>query len=400
LHIYTRKQRWKFFLLAGAIVIGLLTSLYTNDLVQSLETEEKQKIETWAQAQQYLSNTDIDVDAEFMAFCLSIVQKNETIPLITVDDEGRILYVRNVRLYDKEGNRVVDYGPDVKLATKSLNYLDRQLEIMKSQHEPILLDLGDSNQYTYYKDSVILSRIQLYPLVQLAVIFIFIFIAYFAFSTSRKVEQNQVWVGMSKETAHQLGTPISSLMAWIELLKMRETDQKMLAEVEKDVNRLETIADRFSKIGSAPVLVPENVLSVLNHAIAYLKNRSSDKVRFTLNFGDLDELYVPLNVALFDWVIENLCKNAIDAMNGVGTIEIAVKDQAQVVYIDITDSGKGLNKSNYKVIFQPGYTTKPRGWGLGLSLVRRIIENYHSGKVFVKSSDIGKGTTFRIVLKK
>jgi len=399
LHIYTRKQRWKFFLLAGAIVIGLLTSLYTNDLVSSLETEEKQKIETWANAYQYLSNTKLDVDLEFMAFCLSIVERNETIPLITVDDDGNVLYVRNVRLFDKEGNRV-EYRTDVELSNKSMHYLEKQLEVMKDQHEPILLDLGDSNQYTYYKDSVILSRIQLYPLVQLAVIFIFIFIAYFAFSTSRKVEQNQVWVGMSKETAHQLGTPISSLMAWIELLKMKETDQKMLGEVEKDVNRLETIADRFSKIGSAPVLVPENVLSALTNAVAYLKNRSSDKVKFNLNFGDLDELYVPLNVALFDWVIENLCKNSIDAMNGVGKIDISVKDQAQVVYIDITDSGKGLNKSSYKVIFQPGYTTKPRGWGLGLTLVKRIIENYHSGKIFVRNSDPGKGTTFRIVLKK
>ena len=399
MHIYTRKQRWKFFLLAGAIVIGLLTSLYTNDLVSSLETEEKQKIETWANAYQYLSNTKLDVDLEFMAFCLSIVERNETIPLITVDDDGNVLYVRNVRLFDKEGNRV-EYRTDVELSNKSMHYLEKQLEVMKDQHEPILLDLGDSNQYTYYKDSVILSRIQLYPLVQLAVIFIFIFIAYFAFSTSRKVEQNQVWVGMSKETAHQLGTPISSLMAWIELLKMKETDQKMLGEVEKDVNRLETIADRFSKIGSAPVLVPENVLSALTNAVAYLKNRSSDKVKFNLNFGDLDELYVPLNVALFDWVIENLCKNSIDAMNGVGKIDISVKDQAQVVYIDITDSGKGLNKSSYKVIFQPGYTTKPRGWGLGLTLVKRIIENYHSGKIFVRNSDPGKGTTFRIVLKK
>ena len=399
MHIYTRKQRWKFFLLAGAIVIGLLTSLYTNNLVRSLETEEKQKIETWANAQQYLSNPNLDQDMEFMAFCLQIVQQNETIPLITVNDQDEILYVRNFRLFDEDGNRV-EFGMSVNLSEKSQKFLEKQLEIMKDKHDPIVLDMGDSSQYTYYKDSVILSRIQLYPLVQLAVIFIFVFIAYFAFSTSRRVEQNQVWVGMSKETAHQLGTPISSLMAWIELLKMRETDQKMLYEVEKDVTRLETIADRFSKIGSAPVLIPDNILSVLTDAVEYLKSRSSDKVRFNLHFSEMDELFVPINVALFDWVIENICKNAIDAMNGVGTIDLAVKDQGQVVYVDITDSGKGLNKSNYKVIFQPGYTTKPRGWGLGLSLVKRIIENYHNGKIFVKSSDIGRGTTFRIVLKK
>jgi len=399
LHIYTRKQRWKVFLLAGAIIIGLLTSLYTNDLVKSLEKEEQQKIETWANAQQYLANTNLDVDEQFLAFCLQIVQQNETIPLITVDDEGKKLYVRNLRLSDKEGKPLTDFNLN-NLSPKSIKYLNRQLEVMKAQHEPIILDMEDSKQYTYYKDSVLLSRIQLYPLVQLAVIFIFIFIAYFAFSTSRRAEQNQVWVGMSKETAHQLGTPISSLLAWIGLLKMKDTDNKMLDEVEKDVNRLETIADRFSKIGSAPVLNPDNILVVLDQAVEYLKSRSSNKVQFNLNYGDLDELFVPLNVSLFDWVIENLCKNAIDAMDGIGTINLSVKDQGQVVYVDIADSGKGISKSSYKVIFQPGYTTKPRGWGLGLSLVKRIIENYHNGKVFVKSSDIGKGTTFRIVLRK
>jgi len=386
-------------LLAGAIIIGLLTSLYTNNLVKSLENEEKQKIETWANAQQYLANTILDQDQAFMAFCLQIVQQNETIPLITVDGNGKMLYVRNIRLIDNEGRPMSDFNIS-KLSNKSLKHLNKQLEVMKSQHDPIVLDLDDSKQYTYYKDSLILSKIQFYPLVQLAIIFIFIFIAYFAFSTSRRAEQNQVWVGMSKETAHQLGTPISSLLAWIEMLKIKKTDNRMLAEVEKDVNRLETIADRFSKIGSAPVLIPGNILQVLNTAVEYLKNRSSNKVHFNLHYGDMDELYVPLNVSLFDWVIENLCKNAIDAMNGVGTIDLTVKDQGQVVYVDITDSGKGLNKSNYKVIFQPGYTTKPRGWGLGLSLVRRIIENYHSGKIFVKNSDLGKGTTFRIVLKK
>ena len=383
MHIYTRKQRWKFFLLAGAIIIGILTSLYTNNLVNSLEIEEKQKIETWANAQRYLSNTNLDQDIQFMAFCLHIIKQNETIPTITIDDDGKVLYVRNLRLVDTNGDVTTDPSLE-SLSNKSLNYLDKQLEVMKGKHDPIILDLEDSKQYTYYKDSIILSRIQFYPLVQLAIIFIFIFIAYFAFSTSRRAEQNQVWVGMSKETAHQLGTPISSLMAWIELLKMRETDQKMLAEVGKDVHRLETIADRSSKIGSAPVLIPDNILLVLNNAVAYLKSRSSNKVQFNLHYGDLDELFVPLNVSLFDWVIENLCKNAIDAMDGIGTIDLSVKDQGQVVYVDIVDSGKGLNKSNYKVIFQPGYTTKPRGWGLGLSLVKRIIENYHNGKIFVQ----------------
>jgi signal transduction histidine kinase len=271
---------------------------------------------------------------------------------------------------------------------------------MKSQHEPIVIDIPDSKQYFYYKDSYILARIQFYPMIQLAIVFLFVFLAYFGFSSTRQAEQNQVWVGMSKETAHQLGTPISSLMAWVELLKMDQAGPEVIREVEKDVKRLETIADRFSKIGSTPVLLPENLLAVLDNSVRYLQNRTSDKVRFELHFGDLDELYVPLSLTLFEWVVENICKNAIDAMDGNGLITLSVRDQNQVVYLDITDSGKGISKSNYKVIFQPGYTTKARGWGLGLSLVKRIVENYHNGKIFVRNSEINRGTTFRIVLKK
>ncbi len=386
--------------MAGALVIGIATTWYTNGMVKKLEGEEQLKIETWAEAQSQLTHVDPEQNGEYFDFLMRIITNNNTIPVITVDHEGTKLTARNLEIFDTL-NQLTDGARNLNnLSLKSQKYLDRQLAKMKAQHDPIEYDVGDSKQYLYYKDSVILTRIQFYPFVQLGIVFIFIILAYFAFSSTRRAEQNQVWVGMSKETAHQLGTPISSLMAWVELLKMEQAGPEVLREVEKDVRRLETIADRFSKIGSAPVLLPENLLSVLDGAVRYLQSRTSEKVRFHLHFGDLDELYVPLNLTLFEWVVENICKNAIDAMNGTGQIDISVRDQNQVVYLDITDTGKGIQKANYQVIFQPGYTTKPRGWGLGLSLVKRIIENYHNGKIFVRNSEINKGTTFRIVLKK
>jgi len=400
LHIYTRKQRWKFLLLAGAMVIGIATTWYTNTMVNKLEREEKLKIETWVDATEQLSNPNAGGESAYDAFLLKIITNNTTIPVIIVDESGNMLIARNLKLFDNK-NQPVDGGRNLNsIGPKSQKYLVRQLAKMKAQHDPIVLNLPGSKQFFYYKDSYILTRIQLYPIIQLAIVFLFIFLAYFGFSSTRQAEQNQVWVGMSKETAHQLGTPISSLMAWVELLKMDQAGPEIIREVEKDVKRLETIADRFSKIGSTPVLLPENLLAILENSVRYLQNRVSDKIRFDLHFGDLDELYVPINLTLFEWVVENICKNAIDAMDGNGSINISVKDQNQVVYLDITDSGKGIQKSNYKVVFQPGYTTKPRGWGLGLSLVKRIIENYHNGKIFVRNSEINRGTTFRIVLKK
>jgi len=400
LHIYTRKQRWKFLLLAGAVIIGIATTWYTNTMVKKLEGEEKLKMETWVAATEQLNNTNLSKETVYFDFLLNIIQNNTTIPVITVDENGNMLIARNLKLYDTLNQPLADGKNLDYISLKSKKYLASQLAKMKAQHAPILIDLPGSKQFLYYKDSYILTRIQLYPIVQMCIIFLFVFMAYFGFSSTRQAEQNQVWVGMSKETAHQLGTPISSLMAWVELLKMEESGPEIIREVEKDVRRLETIADRFSKIGSTPVLLPENLLAVLDNSVRYLQNRTSDKVKFELHFGDLDELYVPLNLTLFEWVVENICKNAIDAMDGSGQINIYVKDQNQVVYLDISDSGKGIQKSNYKVVFQPGYTTKPRGWGLGLSLVKRIIENYHDGKIFVRNSEINRGTTFRIVLKK
>lgn len=399
MQIYTHKQRWKAVLIIAAVLIGVATTWYTNVIVKQLEVEERNKIQIWAKATQFLAADSEGNESQNWSFYTDIISNNETIPVITVDEDGKILNARNLRLFDKQGNPVDGFSLS-SLSEKSQKYLDRQLLLMKDKNEPIVIRLPDENQYLYYKDSVILKRLQFFPVLQLAIIFLFIVVAYFAFSYSRRAEQNQVWVGMSKETAHQLGTPISSLMAWMELMKMKETDHTLLQEVEKDVGRLETIADRFSKIGSAPVLHSENLISVLHGSVEYIKNRSSEKVQFELNTNHTDELYVPLNISLFEWVIENLCKNAIDAMDGRGKIALLVTDQGQVIYVDVTDTGKGIPKSSYKVIFQPGFTTKPRGWGLGLSLVKRIIENYHNGKIFVKNSEPNKGTTFRIVLKK
>ena len=273
---------------------------------------------------------------------------------------------------------------------------------MRRQHEPIeILFANNQKNYIYYRDSDLLIQLRWYPYFQLAIIALFLVVSYLAFSTSRKAEQNQVWVGMAKETAHQLGTPLSSLMAWVEYLKTQlNTDQTHIPEIEKDLNRLNTITERFSKIGSAPALKKENIMEVLTTSVSYIRSRSSSKVEFTINNEQNYEVEAPMNVPLFEWVLENLFKNAIDAMSGDGSITINVLDQQQFVYIDITDTGKGIAKSKFKTVFKPGYTSKSRGWGLGLSLSKRIIEEYHDGHIFVKSSEINLGTTFRIVLKK
>lgn len=269
---------------------------------------------------------------------------------------------------------------------------------MAAANTPLAVELGNGEKnYIFYKDSFLLTQLKYYPFVQFGIIGLFMIIAYTLFSTARKAEQNQVWVGMAKETAHQLGTPLSSLIAWIELLKARGLSEESV-EIEKDVHRLETITERFSKIGSQPVLKKENLIDTLQESMNYMKTRTSKKVMFTL-LGS-KEIYAPISVPLFEWVIENLLRNAVDAMEGTGAINITVSDQVQFAYIDISDTGKGIPKSQYKTIFEPGFTTKKRGWGLGLSLTQRIIENYHDGKIFVKSSELERGTTFRIVLRK
>jgi signal transduction histidine kinase len=382
-NIYTRKQRLKLALLLAAMLIGIGSLMYTNRLVQELSTEEKKKVELWAEATRQVS--DIDSEPGDIGFALSVLTDNTTVPVILTDEFEHIISTRNL---------------DSLQSGDSL-YLQNELSEMKAQHAPIEIRFaGDQRNFIYYKDSIILTRLRYYPYFQLGVIALFLMVSYLAFSSSRKAEENQVWVGMAKETAHQLGTPLSSLMAWIEYLRSKPSPDENLVEIEKDVARLNTITERFSKIGSAPALRKENLTSVLDNAMTYIRTRSSSRIRFSLENQQAYDVEVPLNVPLFEWVVENLFKNAIDAMDGEGAISVRITDQSQFVYVDVSDTGKGIAKSKYKTVFKPGYTSKSRGWGLGLSLSKRIVEEYHGGQIFVRHSEPGKGTTFRIVLRK
>ena len=382
MNIYSKKRTWKFILLISAILIGIISLWYTNTLVKELSEEERKKVELWAEGTKKLINIQ-DPNQDF-SFIVKVITNNETIPVILVDENDSIISARNLDSTKMEKPR----------------YVKRQLEKMKAENKPfeIILSNGHKN-FIYYEHSTLLTKLYYYPFIQIGVIFLFLIVSYLAFSASRKAEQNQVWVGMSKETAHQLGTPISSLMAWVELLKQKETDHTVINEVEKDIERLSNITERFSKIGSLPNLRNENITNVLNQSIEYFKKRTSRQIEFISNFNG-NEFKAPLNPALFQWVIENLFKNAIDAMSGSGKIEVVVSDNIKYIAIDIKDYGKGIQKSKQKAVFQPGYTTKKRGWGLGLSLSKRIIEEYHKGKIFVKQSELGKGSTFRIQLNK
>ena len=384
MNIYTQKQRWKALLLVAALLIGAASLWYTSRLVKQLSDEEKKKIQLWTEATKRFAEVDIKEDIVFLGI---VIANNTTIPVIQTDDKGNIMNSRNLD----------------SLREKDTVYLKEHLETMKSQHEPILIDIKTNNggikQYLYYEDSKLLVKLRYYPYFQLGVIALFLFVSYLAFSTSRKAEQNQVWVGMAKETAHQLGTPLSSLMAWLDFLKAKGIDKEHTQEIEKDIIRLQTITERFSKIGAAPALKKENIRDVMQTSMDYMKSRSSEKIIYTL-VPPANEILVPINVPLFQWVIENVLKNSIDAMGVPGKITVTITDQQQFAYIDIADTGKGISKANYKTIFKPGYTTKNRGWGLGLSLSKRIIEEYHDGQIFVKSSEPGKGTVIRIVLKK
>ncbi len=379
--IYYRKQRWKLYLFLFAAMIGIGSLLYTNRLVKKLSVEEKKKVELWAEATRQLA--DISLTGQDFGFPLHVVQYNTTIPVILADQDENIIEKRNLDSL-KMGN------PD---------YLKRQLQKMKDENQPIEVDLGDGLvNYVYYRNSTLLTELTYYPYIQLGVILLFILVAYLAFSASRKAEQNQVWVGLSKETAHQLGTPTSSLIGWVELLKEKHPDKKLVNELEKDAGRLEQITERFSKIGSKPVLEDENIREVLQDSMDYMKSRTSEKIRIDLETED-EGITAPINKALFQWVVENLCKNAIDAMDGTGSLKISVKSLARQIAIDFDDSGKGVPKNRQKTIFKPGFTTKQRGWGLGLSLAKRIVETYHQGKIFVLQSEPGKGTTIRILLR-
>ncbi len=391
--IYIKRRRWKFLLLMVAVIIGVGSLAYTNWLTNKMAQEERNKVKIWAEATTLISNAPTQtnspemeaLNSNYLSFLMMVTSQNTTIPIIIIEPDGTINSDANIS-YSTERRDAV---------------LAKELKMMKKDVEPIRIDLSSTSYLLlYYRESDILRNLRYYPWVQLFVIIIFIVVAYFAFNATQRAEQNQVWVGMSKETAHQLGTPISSLMAWIEILKLKNIDPELIKEFEKDTQRLERITERFSKIGSKPELLRLNLVEVLSTTVNYLKTRSSKKVIFETSFSDNDYIETPLNAALFSWVIENICKNAIDAMGNDGTISIILKEKGEQVIIDITDTGIGVAKSQFKTIFQPGFSTKKRGWGLGLSLAKRIVEIYHRGKIFIKSSEIGKGTTFRIVLNK
>jgi two-component system, sporulation sensor kinase D len=307
-----------------------------------------------------------------------------------------------VIITDSTRSKLISFGGHQDtLRLHDTNYMRQTIAEMASENDPIIINVADQGKrYIFYKDSFLLTQLRYFPIIQFAIIGIFLLVAYLLFSTSRRAEQNQVWVGLAKETAHQLGTPLSSMMAWVDYLETKGIDADTISELQKDVGRLGTITERFSKIGSAPTLKEENIVELIYKAIGYLKTRTSPKVEFEITPSINTHIIVPLNYQLFDWVIENLVKNAVDAMTGKGRLLISITDEEKLVFIDVSDTGKGLPKNMFKTIFNPGYTSKQRGWGLGLSLSQRIIRDYHSGKIFVKSSTPGKGTTFRIILKK
>jgi two-component system, sporulation sensor kinase D len=390
---YQQKKRWKYLLLAFAVVIASGSLIYTRYLVKNIARSERTRAQVWAMSMRQILNSD---DNDFLQYTIA-VRDSLIVPAIVTDGKGDIRLSRGLDTtktfidLPSVGNKK-KYDPD---------YFKAELEYMKKQHEPIKLQILGEETLVFYKDSPLLQQLRLFPYVQLTVIAIFLLMAYTAFSSSRKSEQDQVWVGLAKETAHQLGTPISSLMAWIELMKEKfnAEDDVLVAEMENDVKRLEIVADRFSKIGSKPVLEEHGVYEVVKDYVDYFRVRVSKNITFEM--GGNPHLKAGLNVPLFDWVIENLLKNAVNAIDGKGSIKVdisgnKVKNQ---VFIDVTDTGKGIPRSKFDTVFQPGYTTRKRGWGLGLSLTKRMIENYHNGQIFVKDSEVGKGTTFRIVLK-
>ncbi len=377
------QYKWKLLILLISISIAIGSLWYTKNLVSKLANEERQKVKIWAEANRELQDTPLTGSVSLYLF--KIISENKTIPRILVDGNGKI--ITSVNLDPKYEN--------------DKNYLEAQLLIMKEQNEPIEIELFDNQKnYIYYKESTILSNLYYYPYLQLFIILLFLSVVFFAIRVSQNAEQNRLWVGMSKETAHQLGTPISSLLAWVELLKSREGDTNLLMEVGKDVNRLQKITERFSRIGSTPVLTEANICFILKNAVEYMKIRSSSRINFIQEFSEDTEILAPINSELFEWVIENLWKNALDAMNNSGSITLSVKQSGHSVFIDFSDNGKGIPKSKHKTVFKPGYTTKIRGWGLGLSLTKRIIESYHKGRIYVRNSEIGRGTTFRIILRK
>ena len=394
--IYSQKKNWKFILIGSAIAIGISSLIVTNILVKELKNEEREKIELWADATKQLVGISGEGD---YSLAIKVISENNNIPVILVDDCDSILESRNFQIYSKIDSLFMRVGlyNSTKITPQFLR--KELLSIKKNGDPPIEVNIIGDKQWIYYKDSALLNRLRFYPIYQLGFIGLFMFFAYYLFSASKRSEQNQVWVGMAKETAHQIGTPLSSLMAWTELLKEQEGNELMVTEMEKDITRLETITDRFSKIGSQSELKKVDVSQLITQSIEYLKSRMPVNTEFNINIPT-KKIFIPLNNILFEWVIENLVKNAVDAMKGKGKIFIDIVDENSFIYINIMDTGEGIDKSIFKTVFKPGVTSKKRGWGLGLSLSKRIIEDYHKGIIFVKKSEKGIGTTFTIKLPK
>jgi len=397
LYQYDTKQRWKVSLFLFAALIAGASLFYTNYLVKSLSKSERTKAEVWAMSTRSII-TMPDVDDQFISFVYA-VRDSLSIPAIITNEKGSIIFWRdldstktNIKEHADSANDSIHYDPI---------YFEKQLATMKRNHAPIALHLDTGEIWSvYYRDSDALRQLRIFPYLQLSLIALFLIIAYTVFNSIKKTEQNLVWVGMAKEAAHQLGTPISSLMGWLELVRTKfdAENDSILNEMERDVKRLEIVADRFSKIGSIPTLTSQVVYPVIQEFIHYFRVRTSEKISFELT-GD-NTVEAKLNVQLFDWIIENLLKNAVNAIDSEGKIVVNIIDNIakEEIFIDISDTGRGIPKSNFDTIFQPGFTTRKRGWGLGLSLTKRMVD-YHQGQIFVKESEIGKGTTFRIILK-
>lgn len=381
-------RRVKILLVVAAVVIAVASLVVSHFLVRDLSSEEHKKMETWAEAMRTFNNADGDADLNLV---LKVLNGNTTIPVIVMDSGGNVETFRNLKI------------KNCKTYKDSIACVSKEGKRLLASGKAIRISLGETSVSDYvhvcYDDSVMLRRLSSYPYVQLGVVMVFVVIAIFALLTSKRAEQNKVWVGLSKETAHQLGTPISSLMAWVEVLRETYPHDQLIPEMENDVRRLQLIADRFSKIGSLPELSSASLNDVLARVVAYMDRRTSSKVCMETDFPD-HEVFVRINASLFEWVVENLCKNAVDAMCGEGRILLFVRDLGDRVIIEISDTGKGIRKKDIANVFRPGFTTKKRGWGLGLSLAKRIVEEYHRGRIFVKSSELGRGTTFRIELDK
>lgn len=384
-----RIRQVKLILVIAAVIIAAASLVASHYLVRDLAIEEKGRMEVWAEAMRSLNNADESTDLNLV---LKVIDQNNTIPVIVTDETGMVQTYRNVQLKGKTQQDSIDMASSLSRAWKKSG------RVIRIALDDAANDVDSGNVAfidVAYDESLMITRLEYYPYVQLGIVLIFVVIAIFALLTSKKAEQNKVWVGLSKETAHQLGTPISSLMAWTEILRETYPDDELIPEMDQDVKRLQLIADRFSKIGSLPEPVDTSLNEMLAHVVEYMDRRTSQKVVIEDRFSDCDA-HVMVNGSLFEWVLENLCKNAVDAMGGEGRITITASLRERDVIIDVEDTGKGIEKKNIKNVFRPGFTTKKRGWGLGLSLAKRIVEEYHKGKIYVLRSEVGVGTTFRI----